>query len=284
MEDLRTQGASARLRAEAMRMLHPERDARTLRLNGDTGLIKVVACLCMLSDHLGKMIFPNALYISVSGSWAFLLPSGSLLRIIGRLAMPMFCYCIAVGCAYSRNVWKYALRLLLMGVLVHPLYMAAMGHVKLGTFDWAHNFWKLGEIYDFYYARKLNIFFTLAMGTLLLASVRARTYVLTTLFAVLTWRLSGRIDYGWKGVALICLFYAFLDRPAASLAAVAAFMWYWAMPGFFTAGKTQTNLQWYALAALPLIYLPLPRRLKLPKWVFYGFYPAHLLVIYCLQL
>ena len=61
MEDLRTRGASARLRAEAMRMLHPERDARTLRLNGDTGLIKVVACLCMLSDHLGKMIFPNAL-------------------------------------------------------------------------------------------------------------------------------------------------------------------------------------------------------------------------------
>ena len=53
-------------------MLHPERDARTLRLNGDTGLIKVVACLCMLSDHLGKMIFPNALYISVSGPWAFL--------------------------------------------------------------------------------------------------------------------------------------------------------------------------------------------------------------------
>ena len=170
-------------------MLHPERDARTLRLNGDTGLLKVVACLCMLSDHLGKMIFPNALYISVSGPRAFLLPSGSLLRIIGRLAMPMFCYCIAVGCAYSRSVWKYALRLLLMGVLVHPLYMAAMGHVKLGTFDWAHNFWKLGEIYDFYYARKLNIFFTLAMGALLLASVRARAYVLTTLFAVLTWRL-----------------------------------------------------------------------------------------------
>lgn len=108
--------------------------------------------------------------------------------------------------------------------------------------------------------------------------------MLTTLFAVLTWHLSGRIDYGWKGVALICLFYAFLDRPAASLAAVAAFMWYWAMPSFFTAGKTQTNLQWYALAALPLIYLPRPRRLKLPKWVFYGFYPAHLLVIYCLQL
>ena len=265
-------------------MLHPERDARTLRLNGDTGLIKVVACLCMLSDHLGKMIFPNALYISVSGPWAFLLPSGSLLRIIGRLAMPMFCYCIAVGCAYSRSVWKYALRLLLMGVLVHPLYMTAMGHVGIGAFDWAHNFWKLGEIYDFYYARKLNIFFTLAMGTLLLASVRARAYVLTTLFAVLTWRLSERIDYGWKGVALICLFYAFLDRPVASLTAIAAFMWYWAMPGFFTAGKTQTNLQWYALAALPLIYLPLPRRLKLPKWVFYGFYPAHLLAIFLLQL
>ena len=30
------------------------------------------------------------------------------------------------------------------------------------------------------------------------------------------------------------------------------------------------------LLALPLIYIPTKSGLRVPKWVFYGFYPAHL--------
>lgn len=36
--------------------------------------------------------------------------------------------------------------------------------------------------------------------------------------------------------------------------------------------------------ALPLIYLKTNSGLKISKWVFYLIYPAHLLVIYLLQL
>lgn len=270
--------------ASAARALNPAKDARELRLNADTGLLKIIACLTMLSDHMGKMIFPYAYRVSVSGEWAFLLPSGNIMRIIGRLAMPIFCYCVAVGCAYSRNAWKYALRMLLLGIVVQPLYMAAMGHVDMRAFDWGENFYKLGEIYNFYYAKNWNILFTLFFGASILASVRAKAYVPLVLLSLIAWRVQSHMDYGVNAIFLIALFYAFLDRPLASFLAVFLFMLNWAMPGLLIRGTRTATLQLYALAALPLIYLPLKRRVKLPKWVFYAFYPGHLLLIYCLQL
>ena len=37
------------------------------------------------------------------------------------------------------------------------------------------------------------------------------------------------------------------------------------------------GVQTFALMALPLIYIPTYSRLKIGKWVFYLFYPAHLI-------
>lgn len=264
------------------------KDPRTLRLNHDTNLLKIIACICMLSDHAGKMLFSDGafhelLYFRHAGEFAFLFPQGNLMRIIGRLAMPLFAYGVAVGAAYSRNVWKYALRMLIMGILVHPLYMTAMGHVKMGAFDWAQNFYRLDLIYDFFYANKGNIFFTLAAGAFILGAVRSKSPWLLVIFVLLAWMYQGKLDYGIKGVILICLFYVFLDKPLLSFVSVFLFMWYWGMPGYFTRGVTSSNLQLYAILSLILIYLPIrKRRVRLPKWVFYGFYPAHLVLIYLL--
>ena len=264
---------------------HIPPDNRSVALNNDTGMLKLLACLLMLSDHMGKMIFPNAFVLSATGALSFLVPKINIMRAFGRLAMPMFAYCIAVGCAKTRNIWKYALRLFVMAVLVHPLYQAAMGHVAIGAYDWARGFYKLGAIYEHYYSSNLNILFTLTLGTLIIGCFRARAYAPMALCVLLTWIMASRIDYGYKGVVLIVLFYAFLDRPLASFVSVFLFMWYWAMPNFFTSGSTHTGSQIYAILSLAFIYLPVKkRRVRLPKWFFYGFYPAHLLLIYVLQI
>lgn len=257
------------------------KDMRELRMNQDTGLIKIFACLFMLCDHMGKMIFPDALKFKLP--WLSFVPSGNILRLIGRLAMPMFCYCIAVGCKYTRNIWKYALRLLLLAILVHPLYMTAMGHVKIGAFDWAKNFYRLDLIYEFFYTKKLNILFSLVLGTFILAGVRSKTYVFCTLFSLIAWSIQGQLDYGIKAIVLIVLFYAFLDRPFTSFLSLFLYVWYMGMPSYFTMGRTSASTEIYALLSLPLLYIPMKRRVKLPKWAFYAFYPGHLLLIYLLQ-
>ena len=259
-------------------------DAREVRLNKDTGLIKIFACLLMLSDHMGKMIFPHAWRLTAPEEWASVFPSDNIMRVIGRLAMPLFCYGIAVGCRYTRNIWKYALRLIGLGILVHPLYMVAMGHVPMGAFDWARDFYRVDRIYEFFFTKKLNILFTLAMGVLLIACYRSKSYVLLVLVSLLTWHMQGVLDYGYKGVLLILLFYALLDRPLASFLAVFLFMLNWAMPSLLVTGRARANTEIYALLSLPLIYVPMKRRVRLPKWVFYAFYPGHLLLIYLLRL
>ena len=254
--------------------------AREIKLNNDTGLLKIIACLAMLSDHMGKMIFPDAWRPMFTGELARMLATTNIMRMVGRLAFPLFAYCIAVGALKSRNVWKYALRLLIMGILVHPLYQEAMGHVKLGAFDWAHNFWRPDRIYSHYYTSNLNIFFSLTLGVLITGAAREKKYALIPVFAALTWILRGRLDYGYKGVTLMALFYAFIDRPLASILSVVPYMLWWCSPALFDSFTLRASSQFYAMAALPLIYIPIKQRhVVLPKWFFYGFYPAHLLLI-----
>jgi hypothetical protein len=54
-------------------------------LSGST--IKIIACILMAIDHIGYHLFPNLI----------------ILRIIGRLSMPLFAFFIAEGCYYTKN-------------------------------------------------------------------------------------------------------------------------------------------------------------------------------------
>ena len=53
--------------------------------------LKIFAIMCMTLDHIGAALFPQAVW----------------LRVIGRLAFPLFSYCIAEGCRYTRNKARY---------------------------------------------------------------------------------------------------------------------------------------------------------------------------------
>jgi hypothetical protein len=54
---------------------------RNIRLNTDTGFLKLIAILTMAIDHTGAAILPQV----------------PILRVIGRIAFPIFCYSLAVG-------------------------------------------------------------------------------------------------------------------------------------------------------------------------------------------
>ena len=54
-----------------------------IKTNQDGALLRLIACICMFIDHAGKMLFPQL-------TW---------MRLVGRLAFPLFAYGIAVGAA-----------------------------------------------------------------------------------------------------------------------------------------------------------------------------------------
>ena len=57
-----------------------------------------------------------------------------------------------------------------------------------------------------------------------------------------------------------------------------------ALPNFLNPLLTPVlRMQAYALLSLPFILIPFKRDLKLPRWVGYALYPAHLLLLFMLE-
>lgn len=243
-----------------------------IRLNTDTNFLKLIAIIAMLIDHLGARVFTQY----------------SEMRIIGRLAFPLFAYCISVGCVFTHNIGLYALRMAIMAIVVQPLYVTAMGHQTMMSFDWASNFYRLDLIIEHYYLPRPSILFTLLAGILIIWTLRDKRYVLTLVMTALIWYLRSHLDYGEKGVLLMVLFYALRDRPLCSLAWIAGLMTWWGVPAlqnrFMLSSKMYLSTQFYAVMALPLIYIPFKTGIRINKYFFYVFYPAHLALIYLLTM
>lgn len=56
-------------------------------------VLKIIACITMLIDHMGVVLFPKVM----------------ILRIIGRIAFPIFAFLLAEGCYYTRNKIRHLL-------------------------------------------------------------------------------------------------------------------------------------------------------------------------------
>lgn len=65
----------------------------------------------MLIDHIGAEIFTEI----------------KVLRIVGRLAYPVFAYFIAEGCKYTKNKLRYFLNVFLLGVFCEVIYICSSG-------------------------------------------------------------------------------------------------------------------------------------------------------------
>ena len=97
-------------------------------------------------------------------------------------------------------------------------------------------------------------------------------------------RFTGTLDYGVEGIRLILLFYVFLEHPFIALPAVALYMLAWAHSGYgYPFFGVQFGMRIYALPAAMLACLPIRRQTRMPRWLNYSFYPAHLLILLILE-
>lgn len=213
--------------------------------------LKVLALITMAIDHTGAVLFPQT----------------EILRIIGRISFPIFCFLIAQGYKHTSNVKKYLLRLLAFAFLSEIPFDLAFGHKFLEFSD-------------------QNVFFTLFLGLLaifMLDRFRSQPYIglpaaagLCAVAEVLN------TDYGWYGVALILAFYI-LDKQRGLA---------WVLLGILTFVKCSVSafllgygmgsfIQIFALLAIfPLSTYNGKKGEYSLKGLFYGFYPVHLLLLY----
>jgi hypothetical protein len=124
----------------------------------------------------------------------------------------------------------------------------------------------------------LNIFFTLALGALVLhLYTRVKNIYISALATLVITALSHFVnyDYGLYGVMLIVSYYIFRKNMiSGSLAILVSTIYYYTTPNFFV-------LQVFSLLAIPIIalYKDDATPSKKYRWIFYWFYPAHLAVL-----
>ncbi len=184
---------------------------------------------------------------------AILFPGHLWLRIVGRVSFPIFAYLLVEGFVYTSNVKKYMLRLGAFALISEVAYDLAFFGVPL---EFTHQ----------------NVFFTLFVGVLMLQILvqmpeKWKQMVVVAVLFVVAYFL--RIDYGYAGLLMILLFYALREQRLFKLVAVAAV-------NVFIMGGVQVY------AAFAMIPIAFHNRTKGPgiKWLFYVFYPAHLILLY----
>ena len=211
--------------------------------------LKIIAMITMTCDHMGVQIFPQLLW----------------LRIIGRLAMPIYAYMIAEGCRHTRDRKKYLLRLLGMGTLCQVVYWVAMGSLYqciLITFSLSVILICLLDAVENEKTAKVN--------ARLFAGVLSVFFVCVVLPDLLS-HTDFAVDYGLSGVLLPVLIYGAGTRGL--------------LLGLALVAMENGGIQWLAFLSVPMLLLYNGQRGKanIGK-LFYWYYPIHLVVIYGISL
>lgn len=213
--------------------------------NHDTGLLGILAVVFMIVDHVGVVFFRQA-------TW---------MRVIGRIALPLFAWGIAVGAEHTRSLGRYALRLLALLLISQTFYNEALGHT------WA----------------KLNIFAVLFLGLIGIWGIKERKEWMTVAALLLAHLIP--MDYGLRGVLCILLLWVTRNNPLALALCFSAYCVVWG-EGSSVIWRTEyfsVSLQTAALLALPLLLWPKATRTRTPRWLMYAMYPGHLAALWLLK-
>lgn len=216
--------------------------------------LKIVALITMTIDHLGLMLFPD-------NEW---------MRIVGRIAFPIFAFMIAEGCRYTRNRLRYLLQIALMGIGMQIVLFIATRSLYQSVF----------------------ISFTLAIILIYVIDkakreqkikywIAAVLFVFAIIFLCLVlpnllYKTDYDIDYNIIGIFIPVVCYFAKSRKlkiivfALSLIALSIFY---------------GGIQWFCLLAIPLIGMYNYKKGKFDlKNLFYIYYPLHLAVIFILEI
>ncbi len=214
--------------------------------------LKLIAVLTMLLDHIGATIYPSM-----------------LLRSIGRLAFPIYCFLLAEGLRHTRSVKRYAGRLLI-GAILSEIPFDLLFHGRI------------------WYPGSQSVMLTLLLG-LLMVWVMGKTRFLLVKAATLVffcWMAELlHTDYGAMGVAMVALFALPWNRriiwPVWILGMAGLC---WAIGGaYITLAGQRVPVEMLAMPALiPIGLYSGKKHFNSPviQTAFYLFYPVHLLVLY----
>lgn len=225
--------------------------------------LKWIAITAMLLDHIGWAFVPTASL------------GGQLIHIVGRLTAPIMAYLLAEGYYHTRSVKKYLLRMGVFALISAPAF----------SFYEAGGYWR--GMYGF------GMIYTLFLGLLAIAAWEKKQWpaALRICLVALLCALSTAGDWMIVGVLWPLVFAIYRGQPRRQyqvFGLVAAWFATWLL---LSQAQYTPALWWSGLCQYgTLLAIPLLARYngtlgggKGMKWLFYVFYPAHLVLLGVLQ-
>lgn len=236
----------------------------------DGNALKLIALTSMFIDHIGAVVlyymgsyrgelrFISPLLSHDWGQGLYYIYMGC--RMVGRLAFPVYCFLLTEGFIHTRDWRTYCLRLGVFALIAEIPFDLAINN----QFTWGAQ----------------NVFWELTVGLLTLQGIKAaegyfdfRRGIYMTLAVgagcAVAWAM--RADYGAYGILLIAACYLLRDRKAPRLLLCGAMSF-----------LSSLRITWgaAALAFLPLYFYSGSRGKQRNRYMFYWFYPVHLLLLF----
>lgn len=217
-------------------------------------ILKVFACVCMLCDHFSNAFFRTTTF----------------LNYIGRFSFTIFCFQIVQGYIHTHDIKKYITRLIIFAFIAQIPFMLFY-HVFFDTFG-------------------INVIFTLLFGLITILIYDKYNKFVGCSFCLLLGVIAQacHFDYGFFGVFIIFMFYVLRNYklPMVLTFIVSAFLKYYIpliMRGLptsilFSINKYSMLMYFTLLSIIPVLFYN-GKKGKDAKYLFYIFYPVHLLIL-----
>ncbi len=212
--------------------------------------LKIIAMFTMLADHIGMILLPQI----------------KILRIIGRLAFPVFAYMVGEGFIHTRNRGRYFLQMLgLAAVCQIGLYVATGSLLQCVIVSFSLSVAVMSGI-AYFRERK-----TLLSATVPIAIGAAVLFIVVLLPKLLP-GTDFAVDYGLPGILIPITVYCAPNRTWKLILTTLCLI---------ARGLDLGGIQWFSLLAVLLLMCYNGQRgSRRLKYLFYIFYPLHLVILY----
>lgn len=208
-----------------------------------------------ISSFVLKKIAITSMLIDHVGAVFF--PQYIVFRIIGRLAFPIFCFLLMQGYFHTKNIYKYGFRLFIFSLISEI------------PFDLAFN-------NSIFYKESQNVFFTLLIGLIVIYFCEKRKSMVSKLMICAIGMVVAiflNTDYSLYGILLIFIFYIFRENKI-----------YYSFGTIIANIMAIGNIQMFSVFSLiPILLYNGKKGFGSLKYIFYIFYPLHLLILYFLN-
>lgn len=231
-----------------MKLLSPTR-----RFDFGRDILKIIAIITMLIDHIGNILYPELLF----------------LQIIGRLSFPIFAYLIVLGVETTKKTIKYMMTLLVFALISQFPYFLAFGIQPFERLNILFSL-LLSAVTIYFYNKRSSMAFVPLLLSLILPTEGTYYVVLTTVGMKL---LKDTPKIG--ALVLFTLNIQFLLL-SSDLHTQIQILSLFAIPLVFLHIKNKLTKE-ILIQENSLAY-------SLRKYAFYIFYPLHLALIFLIKL